>query len=338
MATTRFVKPQPPKRSPLIDAFGMRNIVRPGTATAAKPAYTMGPSGFATNAQGAVDPNDPAVRAALERSQAANPNATMGPSPNVDYGSATPTGTAQKPVTATGWESDPILAQIRGMATRNIAGAESGALAARQQAMTQFGYDPSLQGSYTDAANAAAAQQNPFSTLAQLGLQHATRARTQDEQLNQGNLFYSGARSQAIGDEARQYLGEQAGAQADLQSKLSAISTSLLAARQAEQERQIQGEQDAYNRDLQFREQYGIPGDPAATGAAGAAGAAPSTAGATPAPSFASPAAMATRGVQIALPATRAATTPAAAALAARSAALNARYGLGKPTTYRGRH
>lgn len=190
-------------------------------------------------------------------------------------------GNAQKTPVSSSFEEDPILAKIRALATTNIGNAESGALAARQQELIGYGYDPTMQDQYTDPSNAAAAQQNPFSILSQLARQHTSRAHNLDEQLNQGNLFYSGTRGTELGNEARTYLGEQAGANATVRSHLGAIATSLLAARHAEEERVLQAEGDAYQRYLQFHEQYGIPAAPGDTPAT-AASATTSPFGATP--------------------------------------------------------
>jgi hypothetical protein len=157
------------------------------------------------------------------------------------------------------FSSDPILAQIRAMVQQNDAAAEASAGAARTQALIRFGFDPSMAGLY-DKNTAAAAQGNPFSVLAQLAHNHQARARNLDENMNKSNLFYSSSRGQAIGEEGRQYLGEQSSAQSSLQDLFGQIQGGLLSAHQANQDRLSQGSQDAYQRALDFALKYGTGG------------------------------------------------------------------------------
>jgi hypothetical protein len=166
------------------------------------------------------------------------------------------------PDPGTGWEADPVLAQIRATQQQNAASAEAAAAAARQQALIQFGYSPELAGLYGDQNTARAAQQDPFSVLANLAHQHQLRLTNLNESYNKANLFYSGHRGQALGEEGRQYLGEQASAQQQLQSTLSQLQQNLLSARQASTANINQAQTDAYNRWLQQQASLGYPAQP----------------------------------------------------------------------------
>jgi hypothetical protein len=149
------------------------------------------------------------------------------------------------------FSGDPILAQIQALALQNNAAAEASATAQRQKALIAFGYDPALQSLYGDQNTSSAAQQNPFSTLANLGRQHTQRQTALNQNLNQHNLFYSSYRGQQLQNEGTQYLGEQAAAQQALQGQLDAIQNNLLSERQNSQQQVSQAYQDAYSRALQ---------------------------------------------------------------------------------------
>src|SRR6266542_2980900 len=173
-------------------------------------------------------------------------------------------GQQQQEQPGAAWESDPVLQQIKALQQGNVASAEASALAARQQALINFGYSPELDPLYGDTGTAGSAKTNPFSVLAQLQHSHELRQKNLNENLNKANLFYSGYRGTQLGEEGRSYLGEQAGARSALESQLGGISEGLLGARQTAQEATTGGEQDAYNRWLNQQLQYGL----GATGAA----------------------------------------------------------------------
>lgn len=147
-------------------------------------------------------------------------------------------------------DSDPILAQIKAMNERQIAAAQAAAMAGRKQAQIAYGYDPNV--TYEDAATQEAAKQNAFSTLAQLLFNHGERAHGLDESLNKANLFYSGERARQVGLEGRQYTLEQSQANQGYQKQIEAIAQMVLQAQQQAQEREIQGANEAMNRQLQF--------------------------------------------------------------------------------------
>src|SRR6266487_5305415 len=126
------------------------------------------------------------------------------------------------------WQADPVLQRIQAQQQASLAQAQTAAIAQRQQAEIGFGYDPNY--AYADENTRQAAQQNPFSTLAQLLQGHQRAGTNIDEGYNKQNLFYSGHRAQALGDEAQNYLQNQYNAQQGLQRQLTGISSNLLAA------------------------------------------------------------------------------------------------------------
>jgi len=158
------------------------------------------------------------------------------------------------------WESDPVLQQIKSMQQANMAAAEAQAMAARQQALINFGYSSQLGSLYGDAGTQGAAQANPFSVLKQLDERHKLRQKGLNEALNRSNLFYSSTRGEQLGQEGQQFLGEQYQAGQKLQSLLGQINQGKLGAQQSGQAAITQGTEDAYTRWLNQQLQYGLGG------------------------------------------------------------------------------
>jgi hypothetical protein len=173
---------------------------------------------------------------------------------------ATPQAQAQPQAQFPDWQADPVLQRIVAQQQASVAQAQAAAVSARQQAEINYGYDPGYQ--YADQNTSQAAQQNPFSVLAQLSQQHQRNETGIDEGYNKQNLFYSGHRAQALGDESQGYLQRQYQAGQALHGQLSGITQNLLAAQTGASNAVGQGESDAYTRGLNFQLQYG--GYPAA--------------------------------------------------------------------------
>lgn len=244
-------RPRRPQGNPLATALGART----GSSAARPFGARTDPGGDST----AVTPRTPAAPVAA---------------PGVN----TPTATPAAAGGATGFDTDPILQQIRALGQRSVAGAEAAEIAGRKQTLIGFGYDPTLAALYPDQSTAEAARQNPFSIVAELGRQHTERGRDLNENLNQRNLFYSGHRAKALGDEQHQYLGEQVGAQQNLQAHLGELSTAVLAAKQAQAEREVEAQQAAYERAIE----QGLFATSGVDDATAAAATAPAAAAATP--------------------------------------------------------
>jgi hypothetical protein len=181
-------------------------------------------------------------------------------------GGTPPAQQPQQPQAA-GWESDPVLQQIQALQQANVASAEASAQAARSQTLINFGYDPEMASLYGDQQTAGSAKANPYSVLSELSHAHDLRQQGLNENANKANLFYSGARATALGEEGRNYLGQQAGARASLASSLGGLDSGLLQARQSAQGAVTQGQTDAYTRWLNQQLQYGL-GNPAGAPAA----------------------------------------------------------------------
>lgn len=207
-------------------------------------------------------PGEAGTRGPFTPPGASNPGDPFGPLPQTDADLKNPTqpgagqpgagGNAGAGGGAGYWslDSDPVLAQIKALNARQLAAARASAGAARKQEQIGYGYDQNL--SYEDDATKEAARQNAFSTLAQLLFNHGERAHGLDEALNKSNLFYSGERGRQIGLEGRQYTLEQSTAGQQHQQRMDAIAQMVLNAELQAQEREIQGSNEAYNRQLQF--------------------------------------------------------------------------------------
>jgi len=143
---------------------------------------------------------------------------------------------------------DPILQQIRAIGQQHTQGAQGDELSGRKQALIAYGYDPSLDSLYPDENTREAAKQNPFSVLAIQKHDYGQRTTALEENLNKGNLFYSGARGTQLGENSRAYQQQQAGSYGVLNDTLGGLQRALLAARQEEADRNATGLAEAYGR------------------------------------------------------------------------------------------
>jgi hypothetical protein len=84
-----------------------------------------------------------------------------------------------------------------------------------------------------------------------------------NEGLNKANLFYTSERGKQLQNEGTQTLREQSQASQALQGQLGEYSQQLLGARQDAQGAVNQGEQDAYQRQLENSLRYGGIAKPA---------------------------------------------------------------------------
>lgn len=150
------------------------------------------------------------------------------------------------------YSGDPILARVKAFNQASIQSAQAAALAGKKTDLIGYGYDPAAAALYPDQNTVDAATQNPFSTLKNLDLTHTQRGRGIDEGTNNANLFYSGEHVRELGQEGRQYLGERASASDALQRALGGLDQGVLDAKSAADLREIDAEQSAYERALQF--------------------------------------------------------------------------------------
>jgi hypothetical protein len=190
------------------------------------------------------------------------PPPTGAPLPNYDY------------------TADPILVQTHALSQQQVADAQAAAAAARKQALIRYGYEAGTPTTlYPDDATRQAAEQNPFSTLANLLNVHTQNQRSIDEGTNNANLFYSGEHARELGNESRNYLGSRASASDVLASLLGQADASVLAAQRAGQAQDLAAEEAAYQRAIDYALRY-----PGSTGGGGGGTTPPGTTppGATP--------------------------------------------------------
>ena len=147
------------------------------------------------------------------------------------------------------YSSDPILQKIKAISgqSRDNARAEAGNL--RRQTAIDFG-DEGIARQVGDESTVAAAAGNPFSYLARLNRdgQEATR---QTEQNYGGNLFFSGARGNALGQLGQNLIERQADVTGQGRARLGEIEANLLAAEQFASAQEMQAEEDAAQRAIE---------------------------------------------------------------------------------------
>ena len=180
------------------------------------------------------------------------PNQPPGPSqpsqpsqPGVAPQAPTPGIPAQAPPP---WASDPILAQAQASYQQAMASSEAQSAARQQQLLTAYG-DPELARMMlgADSPYATAAEQNPFSTLANLRYGYG---QSQNQLINNlsPNLFYSSTRARAQEDQTRDYQGQLYGAAGEAQAGLSEIQEALLEQRMSSEDSLRAAQEDAYER------------------------------------------------------------------------------------------
>src|SRR3954465_1193057 len=126
------------------------------------------------------------------------------------------------------YSGDPILAQIRGLYGPGgsfLTGAQGTYDEGRKRELINYGWTPETDALFPDEATRAAAKANPFSVVNQLAHNNTTRETNLNEGYNKQNLFYSGHRGQALGENARTYQGEQYAASQGLGNVLRGLST-----------------------------------------------------------------------------------------------------------------
>lgn len=134
-------------------------------------------------------------------------------------------------IEAQGYESDPILARIKAIGAQNVANAEAEAAALRKQAILESGLGNVGAEIGVDPLTVQAANENPFGKRQALERTALERGRALDEQLNQGNLFYSGHRVNELGDLSRNTAEAQNSLSTELRKILGQIDSGVLSAR-----------------------------------------------------------------------------------------------------------
>lgn len=137
---------------------------------------------------------------------------------------------------------DPVLSKLEALGTQSIANARTDAAAAKKQALIEGGSESFAREVGADQNTIDAAKANTMSTDALMRKDFGERSGQLDEALNQQGLFYSGERVRRMQD----LEFGRAQAETDFGSKLrellAGIDSSLMAAEEAEQLRQIEAQ------------------------------------------------------------------------------------------------
>lgn len=151
---------------------------------------------------------------------------------------------------------DPILQQIKALSAQGRESARQSASALRKQLAISSGFTdviPDL-----DADTMKAATDNPFSVRARLKRDYERSGKQLDENYNDSNLFYSGARANALGDQAFDYQNANYSALNDARSQASSIYQQLMQALLAADQADIDATWEANQRAQDQALQYGV--------------------------------------------------------------------------------
>jgi hypothetical protein len=179
--------------------------------------------------------------------------------------------------------TDPGLQQIQSLVGLSNEQAKAGALKQRQNLVLAYG-DPGVAHAVLGADDpiAAAAAQNPTSTVAQLGQSRDRNLKTLDDALNADNLDYSGYRVNQEQQAGQDYQNALAQAAAGLNSNLDQVGSNLAGVLAGNNSQLVSGINSAADRAAQAATVSGVdpgaggdavtdPTDPAAEAAAAAA-------------------------------------------------------------------
>ena len=168
-------------------------------------------------------------------------------------GSATPPASSATVAPGDPILQDPIYRRIVAANAQTDANAEASALTQRKQQLINYGASPELISATLGTADpntAAAAAGNPYSILAVLAKNYADQQKNTDQTMNQGNLFFSGARVGQMGKDASTYVQNQSTASTTLGGLLTAITNALTTTRGNDSTNVTNAYTDAYTRAL----------------------------------------------------------------------------------------
>lgn len=153
------------------------------------------------------------------------------------------------------YTTDPTLQAMLSGSAQDETDADAQALAARRSVLGQYGDrtlassvlgegDPTL-GSVSDNPDTST------STLARLKRSYGQTVHDSEESMNQGNLFYGGARIKHLGDMARDEQTNEADANTAVKQALDQIGATLGSTKAGIRDRRAAGEADAASRAAQ---------------------------------------------------------------------------------------
>lgn len=233
-------------------------------------AATNDPYGLARRVGAGPSPVAAAAAAGPPKPPGPSPNATLHPGL-----AAMLNPTAKTAVGSPGYVSPYDLNTDPGLqAAQSLAGLsdeQAKSAATKQQTNLLLGYGDAglINAVLHDPTLAAAAANNPNSTLKQLAKQHTQGLKTLGDNLNAANLSYSGYRVTQEQQAENDYQSQLAQAASAVNSGLDTISGSLAQALAADNASRISAINDAATRAAQYAASSGV--DPGAPGPASAA-------------------------------------------------------------------
>lgn len=272
------------RRSPIYDALGADFGGRYGGESPIRGygAFTNIPQGTIDTprqgiypfAPGGQDNARPPLRPILPFAPGTPPPGTFDTDTQPPPANPVPPQPPGTPATAAGidYSGDPILQKIRALSQQSLAEARGGAGQIAKEAAIGYGgvdlpqgieetlsfrnpvtgadepYANPIVSALRDLSTRQAAEQNPFSTQAQLRYGHERRGRTIEQALAPQNLLYSSTRATQLGEEGRQYQLEQAQAAASFRDVIAQAIAGLLGAQRGESQRLLDAEAAAYER------------------------------------------------------------------------------------------
>jgi len=247
------------------DPYGLAPNNRSGPLGVGSDSGFAAPAAAAAKTAAPISPTDPRIAA----SNAANPLAA-GANGGLFAGTGVP-GPAPSAAAVNKYDlnTDPALQNIKALVGMSNSDAQSAALKQRQDLVLAYG-DKGVASAVLGASDpiAAAAGQNPTSTVAQLGQSRDRNLKSLDNQLNADNLSYSGYRvtqEQQAGQDYQNALAQAAGG---LNTNLDQVGSNLAAALAGNNGQIVQGINAAADRANANATATGT--DPGAGGAGGA--------------------------------------------------------------------
>lgn len=244
-ADTYGGKKKTPSLAPFAGLSGGRSPDVRGGSTESHPLGVGSPPGVS---QGAID----ASKAGNQQAAGANGSWFQGNGafavPGAQAGGGTdPSLDATKGQTSI--DTDPALVQIRAANARNLGQAQAAALEGRRKALQDFG-DPLLASSLLGAndptlASISSDPEKSTSVMARLARTYQARTKQNEEQLNQGNLWYSGYRGNVLKGIAQDQATDTADATSNVNNALAQIGAALLQQQNAATDAEAKGVIDA---------------------------------------------------------------------------------------------
>lgn len=165
------------------------------------------------------------------------------------------------------YSGDPILQQIIAGQDASLARGRAGLLDTQKQLLLRLGSQQLASKVLGNDPFVQTVGQDPFSMLGLINRQYDQNRSAMDEDLNQANLFYSGARVKGQQDLAYERLRSENEAVTGTQDALTAAMSQFQGLQEQLYADRQQAEQEAYNRALELALAYGYTGEQPGSGA-----------------------------------------------------------------------